>query len=153
MQGLFCFHRLLSGLQKIQTSFWAGAKKPNNQINLYIGDVSLRSTWRGMGKTETYKNSKAPDGQGPLLTNYKPKLWEELLGKGSNLHRVVSLYRFPIISATGTRRCVCQKFHHPTLCFVLKNALPFYRLLDTNLGHFTISCKYFNKNILFLFLF
>jgi hypothetical protein len=21
-----------------------------------------------------YKNSKAPDGQGPLLTNYKPKL-------------------------------------------------------------------------------
>jgi hypothetical protein len=25
-------------------------------------------------KTKTYKNSKAPDGQGPLLTNYKPKL-------------------------------------------------------------------------------
>jgi hypothetical protein len=23
---------------------------------------------------KTYKNSKAPDGQGPLLTNYKPKL-------------------------------------------------------------------------------
>ena len=23
---------------------------------------------------KTYKTSKAPDGQGPLLTNYKPKL-------------------------------------------------------------------------------
>jgi|GEM_PF-6186142 len=26
------------------------------------------------GFYEMYKNSKAPDGQGPLLTNYKPKL-------------------------------------------------------------------------------
>ena len=25
-------------------------------------------------KTKPYKTSKAPDGQGPLLTNYKPKL-------------------------------------------------------------------------------
>jgi hypothetical protein len=25
-------------------------------------------------KTQGYKISKAPDGQGPLLTNYKPKL-------------------------------------------------------------------------------
>ena len=27
---------------------------------------------------ENLKKSKAPDGQGPLLTNYKPKLWEDL---------------------------------------------------------------------------
>jgi hypothetical protein len=25
-------------------------------------------------KNKPYKTSKAPDGQGPLLTNYKPKL-------------------------------------------------------------------------------
>jgi len=28
----------------------------------------------GTAKTKPYKTSKAPDGQGPLLTNYKPKL-------------------------------------------------------------------------------
>jgi len=26
---------------------------------------------------------------------------------------------FPYFFATGTRRCVCQKFHHPTVCKVL----------------------------------
>jgi len=40
-----------------------------------------------------------------------------LLGKGSNLQGVVgrSCDQFPMLSATGTRRCVCQKFHHPTM--------------------------------------
>ena len=75
-----------------------------------------------------------------------------LLGKDSNLHRVVSLYRFPMISATGTRRCVCQKFHHPTLYFFLKNN-KLLSIAYTNLTEISIPCKYFNKNILFLFKF
>ena len=61
--------------------------------------------------------SKAPDGQGLLLTNYKPKLWEEAVGEGVEPSRsgYSHCWKFPMLFATATRRCVCLKFHHPTV--------------------------------------
>ena len=34
----------------------------------------IQSEWFKFVETEIFKISKAPDGQGPVLTNYKPKL-------------------------------------------------------------------------------
>jgi hypothetical protein len=37
---------------------------------ILLPEIFMSPLSKGLG----YKTSKAPDGQGPLLTNYKPKL-------------------------------------------------------------------------------
>jgi hypothetical protein len=51
-------------------------KAPLHYSTFEIHDSILNFPLQGARGLETkpYKISKAPDGQGPLLTNYKPKL-------------------------------------------------------------------------------
>jgi hypothetical protein len=76
-----------------------------------------------------------------------------LLGKDSNLHRVVSPLRvFYDLRHRDKEVCLPKNFTTQH-CFLLKERLSFCHLLDTNLIGLSIPCKYFNKNILFLFKF
>jgi len=76
-----------------------------------------------------------------------------LLGKDSNLHRVVSPLRVFYDLRHRDKEVCLPKISPPNIVFLVKERLAFCRLLDTNLIDLSIPCKYFNKNILFLFKF